>query len=155
MLPDKRIKEVMWLLDAGKHSQRQIAKITGISRVVIHRIASGKRKLRPTVKNATWDEDRYKRPFERCPICGNRVQLPCIACIVKRLDKEKTHRWERPEPLELALEDEHRKRYIKVKAWRERQDDPDFTVLPEEWPFQRKPHFTFVTNNKETKNENG
>jgi len=59
-------------------------------------------------------------------------------------------RFDRPEPLELALEDEHRKRYVKVREWREKQDDPDFTVLPEEWPFERKPHFA----NRKTKNEN-
>jgi len=150
MLSDERIKEVMRLLDAGKHSQRKIAKITGISRIVIHRIASGKRKLRPVTKNATWDEDRYKRPFERCPICGGRVQLPCIACVVRRLDKGRTLRVDGPEPLELALEDEHRKRYVKVKEWRERQDDPDFSELPEEWPFKRTP----LLLNDITKNEN-
>ena len=136
MLSNKRVKEVMRLLDAGQHSQRQIAKITGVSRIVIYRIASGKRALRPVTENTDWGEDRYKRPFERCPICGGLVQLPCIACIVKRLDKPNTFRWNRPESLELALEDEHRRRYVKVKEWREKQDDPDFAVLPEEWPFQ-------------------
>jgi len=57
MLSNERIKEVMQLLDAGQHSQRQIAKITGVSRIVIYRIVAGKRKIRPTAKNATWDED--------------------------------------------------------------------------------------------------
>ena len=145
MLPNERVKEVMQLLDTGRHSQRQIAKITGVSRIVIYRIAKGKRKLRQKTENTAWDEDRYKRPFERCPVCGGRVQLPCIACIVKRLGKAKTYRFDRPESLELALEGEHKKRYVKVKKWREKQDDPDFIEIPEEWPFTRKPHFTTVT----------
>ena len=154
MLPDERIKEVMRLLDTGGHSQRQIAKITGVSRIVVYRIAKGKRKLRPKTQNPTWDEDRHKRPFERCPTCGGLVQLPCIGCIVRRLGKKSRFGNESHESLKLALTDEHRKRYIKVKEWRQRQDDPDFIVLPEEWPFQRKPRFTVLTNKKETKNEN-
>jgi len=154
MLPNERIKEVMRLLDAGGHSQRQIAKITGVSRIVIYRIASGKRKLRTKAESTTWDEDRYKRPFERCPICGGLVQLPCIGCIVRRLERKTAFGSEKNEPLKLALEDKHRKRYVKVKEWRQRQDDPDFVVLPEEWPFQRKMRFKTATN-KEPKNENG
>jgi hypothetical protein len=149
MLPDERIKEVMRLLETGKHSQRQIAKLTGVSRIVIYRIASGKRKLRPVTENV-WDENRHRRPFERCPVCGGLVQLPCLGCILKRLGKGKTFRLDRYESLGLALEDEHRKRYAKVKAWRERQDDPDFTVLPEEWPFERKPPQCRVTKNVNT-----
>jgi transcriptional regulator with XRE-family HTH domain len=148
MLPNEQIKDVMRLLGEGRHSQRQIAKLTGVSRIVIHRIASGKRKLRPVTENTTWDEDRYKRPFERCPVCGGLVQLPCIECIVKRLPKAAAFGIGRHESLQLALEDEHRKRYIKVKKWRLRQDDPDFTVLPEEWPFKRKPPIGTVTKNE-------
>jgi len=91
----------------------------------------------------------YRRPFERCPVCGGRVQLPCIACIVRRLERPIRWRPDRYEPLELALEDEHRKRYIKVKEWRERQDDPDFCVIPEHWPFRMKIPFA----DKELKNE--
>ena len=154
MLPNDRIKEVMRLLDAGRNSQRQIAKLTGVSRIVIYRIARGKRKLQPVTKSTAWDEDRYKRPFERCPVCGGLVQLPCIGCIVERLDKPTDSEQELHESLDLALEDEHRKRYIKVKEWRLRQDDPDFAVLPEEWPFQRKMRFKTAAN-KEPKNENG
>ena len=151
MLSNEQIKEVMRLLETGQHSRRQIAKIIGTSRIMVYRIERGKKRLQPTIKKEREDEDRHKRPFERCPVCGGRVQLPCIACVVSKLDKVKTFRCNKPESLKLALEDEHRKRYEKIKEWREKQDDPDFTVLPEEWPFRRKPAFVTVTKNKESK----
>ena len=139
MLSNEQIKEVRQLLDAGQHSRRQIAKMIGVSRIMIYRIERGKRRINPAVKNPAWDEDRHQRPFERCPVCGGKVQLPCIACIVRRLEKPAARQWEHLEAVELALEDEHRKRYIKIKEWRESQDDPDFAVLPDDWPFRTKP----------------
>ncbi len=135
MLPIERIDEVMQLLAAGGLSQRQIAKRTGVSRVVIHRLATGKRKPRPEPENTDWGADRPTRPFERCSICGGLVQFPCLACIVKRLVGKNVIRDEKMEPLGLELEGDHYKRYLEVRSWRERQDNPDFSELPEAWPF--------------------
>jgi len=36
-------------------------------------------------------------------------------------------------PLDLQLMDEHRKRYERIKAWREMQSDPYFTEVPTQW----------------------
>lgn len=138
MLPQEKIDEVVRLLNEKKLSQRMISKMTGVSRIVIHRIETGKRKIRLPVKPPEWDADRYKRPFERCPVCGGKVQLPCIGCVVRSLRKDGEYQHDNESTLRLELEDEHRKRYLKIKQWRERQKNPDFTELPEDWPFAKR-----------------
>jgi predicted proteasome-type protease len=44
------------------------------------------------------------------------------------------------EPLELHLLDEHHRRYERIKAWREAQDDPYFTAVTPQWrrEFERR-----------------
>jgi len=37
------------------------------------------------------------------------------------------------EPLELHLLDAHRRRYERIKAWREAQSDPYFTAVTPQW----------------------
>lgn len=37
------------------------------------------------------------------------------------------------DPLDLHLLDEHRKRYERIKAWRESQSDPYFAEVPNGW----------------------
>lgn len=135
MLAPEKVDEIKLLLGEKKLSQRKIAKLTGVSRVVIHRIATGKRNVQNVTKQPEWDADRYKRPFERCPVCGGLVQLPCIACIVKSLRNDNSYRYDKGTTLGLELEDDHRKRYLQVKAWRERQENPNFEETPENWPF--------------------
>jgi hypothetical protein len=37
------------------------------------------------------------------------------------------------DPLGLLLLEEHRRRYERIRAWREAQSDPHFTEVPAEW----------------------
>ncbi len=139
MLPPSVISEVKRLLALGELSQRSIARLTGASRVVVHRVASGKRKDRVSKTHEAW-----KVPWEssdstkpgRCPTCGAKVKLPCLACLI-RPGAKIVSETETPLAGELSLKPEHQKRYEQVKAWREMQDDPNFTATPKDWPFRR------------------
>jgi hypothetical protein len=44
------------------------------------------------------------------------------------------------DPLALHLLDEHRRRYERIKTWREAQSDPYFTVVTPQWrrEFERR-----------------
>lgn len=141
MLPDEKIAEVKRLLALGTHSQRAVSKATGVSRIVVYRIATGKRRVKPKSPKEEWDVDRSGRPFERCPICGSKVQMPCTACLTRKvltkaefstIPDSKSHSFE------LQLEEEHRLRYEQVRAWRESQQNPNFTEIPENWPFRKR-----------------
>lgn len=142
MLSEEIIQEIIALLAEKKLSQRAIARQTGVSRVVVHRIATGKRKPKKKRLPQPWEEDRSGRPFERCPHCGTRAQLPCLACLLRNyLRKENPTRFRDSSDftLHLQLEEPHKKRYEQVRAWRLAQNDPDFTEVPENWPFLRNP----------------
>lgn len=77
MIDQHTIDQVVRLLDDGRTSQREIARRLRISRALISDIANGRR-------------GRYGRPHAaaltelpqvvRCPACGVRVELPCVAC---------------------------------------------------------------------------
>lgn len=141
MLDNQKIREVMQWLDSGLHSQRSISRMTGVSRAVVQRIASGKRKEAETPVKAEWEVDWNERSFERCPRCGALVRVPCMACIIREV-AAKTDVPTYPDSpgsiLDLKLEKEHRKRYEKVRAWREAQKDPNFTEIPDDWPFRKR-----------------
>jgi len=141
MLSGERVKEVKEMLASGLYSQRTISRLTGVSRVVIHRIATGKRKDKIERPREEWEEDWTGRPFQRCPHCGAKVQLPCLACIIRNvLQKSEPSVFRNPPGLllHLELEERHRVRYEQVKAWREAQKNPDFVDIPEDWPFRKR-----------------
>lgn len=137
MLPEEKVEEVKWLLSM-ELSQREVARRTGVSRCVVHRIATGKRKGRRPPPSEPWDVDRTGQPFTRCPDCGSLVQLPCHACLVRAATSPATRPKRTPALVGLELKDEHRERYEQVKAWREAQEDPNFKTVPPDWPFCRK-----------------
>ncbi len=64
------------------------------------------------------------------------MKLPCLACLI-RPGAKIVSETETPLAGELSLKPEHQKRYEQVKAWREMQDDPNFTATPKDWPFRR------------------
>ncbi len=94
MLPPSTIAEVKRLLALGTLSQRQIARRTGVSRIVVHRIAGGKRKDRvPKTEKALdvpWEPNDSTKP-ERCPTCGAKVKLPCLACMIRHYRNNESH----------------------------------------------------------------
>lgn len=119
MLPQEKIDEVKQLLEAGRYSERAVSRLTGVSRSVIKRIATGERREKIQRPPEIWEEDRSGRPFRRCSICGGLVQLPCLACALR--DRKRTPGFP-DDPISsdlvlgLNLKEEHRIRYEIVKA---------------------------------------
>ena len=134
MLAPSMVKEICRLLAEGNFSQRQIARLTGVSRGTIGAIASGKR---PDYELRSRTEDEFERlagPPRRCPTCGGMVYMPCRLCALRKqlASKKKKRRQLDPLPnpppdppldprLEgffgLELRDEHCERYERVHAW--------------------------------------
>lgn len=141
VLEQEKVNEVKELLAGGKWSQRMISRMTGVSRVVVHRIATGKRKERSERVKEEWDVDWNGKPYRRCSVCGAKVQLPCLACIIRqvvRMTRPARFRDSESFTIALELEEKHHLRYEQIKAWRQSQNDPDFDELPEDWPFHRR-----------------
>ncbi|PHS00445.1 MAG: hypothetical protein COA78_23965 [Blastopirellula sp.] len=92
-LASHEVREVKKLLDQ-KVSQVEIKKITGISRMTIYKIKNGLRKETTDDHFAGNPEHRafFNGPVERCPGCGRKVHMPCLACKVdslKRLERDR------------------------------------------------------------------
>ncbi len=138
MLPSSTVAELKRLLARADLSQRKIARRTGVSRSTVGRIAGGKRKERVPKTKEPW-EIAATGKIGRCPVCGAKVKLPCLYCIIRNLGKSGT---ETGVPLKIALElkDVHQKRYEQVKAWREQLErfDGNDCELPEDWPFRKR-----------------
>ena len=85
MLETAVVEQVQQLLAAGL-SQREAARKVGVSRGSVHAIATGKRTLR---ENPSRDADEAelvtpRGPWQRCPQCGGRVMMPCLACQIRQ-----------------------------------------------------------------------
>ncbi|HEX4132910.1 MAG TPA: hypothetical protein VHZ24_22950 [Pirellulales bacterium] len=78
--------EVQRLLTQEKLSHRRVAKLVGISRSTVGKIATGRRRAWP---DRPASDDSYSirpsGPVARCPGCGGRVYLPCRLCHVRML----------------------------------------------------------------------
>jgi len=90
MIANTTVRKVTTLLKEGKWSQRQIARMTGVSRGSVGAIARGTR----TTHNPENQEEEMRiippsGPPTRCPYCGRLVQKPCLACQIRAL-REKT-----------------------------------------------------------------
>lgn len=138
MLPAEKINEVKRLLSLGL-SQREVERRSGVSRAVVQRVASGKRKDRVVKPPEPWEVD-WTGEVGKCPECNAKVMLPCMACIIRNIPAGASHATRGDggsfEP-GLDLDEEHRARYEQVKAWREMQADPNFTETPPDWPFRK------------------
>lgn len=123
MIPQSKVNEVRRLLVAGQFSQRQIARLTGVSRGTVGAIASGRR---PDYNRQRPNGDLWPDvwgPRERCPGCGLRVYMPCRVCAARSFKASQPRQRSLPgtgrEPeLRLELKEEHRRRYEQVRAWR-------------------------------------
>lgn len=81
MIDNAIIRKIQILVKQGRMSQRQIAKHTGVSRGTVQAVANGQRTeySHSTSKSAvTWVVPSGQP--ERCPQCGGRVRMPCLAC---------------------------------------------------------------------------
>jgi len=90
MLEHQLVLRVVLLLSQKKYSQRQIAKMTGVSRGTVIAIAKGRRKL--TLRKTEMKEKKNPLPRgepRRCPLCGAMVQMPCLACTLRRIAKKR------------------------------------------------------------------
>jgi transcriptional regulator with XRE-family HTH domain len=124
MLAPYQIDLVRRLLVEKKLTQRQLARLTGVSRGTIAQIAAGRRP--PTSPTRSQDADDFDVPLvppERCPTCGGWVYPPCRLCHMRELLR-KHGQIARLGPLEypiihgLDLKPRHRKRYQQVRRFR-------------------------------------
>ncbi len=82
------VEEIRSLLSQRQLSQRKIAKRLGVSRGTVNAIALGKRPDRPVRRRA----DDFIAPRgipQRCPICGGLVQMPCLVCQVRAIQRRR------------------------------------------------------------------
>ena len=90
MLKQSDVDRVVELLRSGRLSQRRIADQVGVSRGIVAAIADGRR------GHHGRQLDNEMRPLNagRCPTCGVRVYLPCVACRAREFQR-RTHRGRR------------------------------------------------------------
>jgi transcriptional regulator with XRE-family HTH domain len=130
MIASETVAEVRRLLGEGKHSQREIARLMGISRGSISAIASGRRPDYESLGQAEQEEWQPDGPPARCPGCGGMVYLPCLLCRVREAVVGSPQRTPQQEafgdddPLALKLRPEHRARFEEMRAWPREVADP-------------------------------
>ncbi|MBN1395699.1 MAG: helix-turn-helix domain-containing protein [Pirellulales bacterium] len=127
MLSPEIVDEVRRLLAEGVHSQRKIARLTGVSRGSVCAIANGRRTERRRCSDE--DQERPSGPPRRCPGCGGMVYMPCLLCRAR----EKSNVARRAfflrrvsAPAGLELRPEHHARYLQVRDWRRRNHGRPF-----------------------------
>jgi hypothetical protein len=82
MIAPTIVKEVRRLLTEERLSQRKVARLVGISRGTVGRIASGERPDYPASRpSSDWPEP--SGPPQRCSCCGGMVYMPCRLCYVR------------------------------------------------------------------------
>lgn len=131
MIEPAIIDHVERLLAEGVHSQRKIARMTGISRGTVGAIAAGRRPdyAARRTERADADEAPFRGPARRCPGCGRLVLLPCLACRIER-DKAagRTPRRD-PRPDEgrpdLDLRPDDRARYEEMRGGHALPEEPE------------------------------
>lgn len=85
MLKPDQVQLVKELRATGR-SQREISRETGIARETVRGIVNGKRPhyAKDQAESGVADNENALRLFEgkvdRCPTCGGRVYIPCLAC---------------------------------------------------------------------------
>jgi transcriptional regulator with XRE-family HTH domain len=125
MIAPNLVAEIRRALADGSFSQRQIARLMGVSRGTVGAIAAGKRpdyQARQDLAKEQWEEPTG--PPVRCPGCGGMVYMPCVLCRARNAEIEKLrptpNTWPNTLPpygeiVELNLRPEHRIRYEQVR----------------------------------------
>jgi len=81
MLKSQIVLKILFLLKEKKFSQRKIAKMVGVSRGTVSAIALGKRKLTRYLSAQEGNKVVSPQgPPRRCPGCGAKTKMPCLAC---------------------------------------------------------------------------
>ena len=138
MIESQKILMVIRLLKEKKISQRNIARIMGISRGSVSAIARGK------IRRDFMEDVKIhpKGAWVRCPECGGKTQMPCTVCYLSKIIgvRSKDSQWNFSVPktglLGIELKGWKLRRYLKIRKWREEQLDPNFDVIPESWPWK-------------------
>ncbi|MCA9184662.1 MAG: hypothetical protein R3E01_11595 [Pirellulaceae bacterium] len=125
MLTDEQVIKARELIASRELSQRQIARLLGISRTMVQTIARGRRQLK--VEREPSDEPEFRDRVEpvRCTGCGMMIDvIPCVYCAAMRYRDATKRRTLRGEPQQnkavigLKLRPEHERRYCDVLAAR-------------------------------------
>jgi hypothetical protein len=85
VITEELIEEIRGLLCAGNCSQRVIARRLGVSRGAVQAVARGKYRLYVPLKRSS--DEGFQPPqgmHLRCPGCGGKVQMPCLACYLRK-----------------------------------------------------------------------
>jgi transcriptional regulator with XRE-family HTH domain len=129
MLSNHVVHMIRELLEAG-FSQRQVEKLTLVSRGRIADIALGRRPDYEQIRRQRENEARGPSGApRRCPHCGSLVYLPCVGCRARRARAAwhaagRPRREERGGPVRLELDNQHRQRYERIRRrgnWSGRQ----------------------------------
>lgn len=84
MIASGVVGEIRCLLEKGTLSQRSIAARLGVSRGTVSAIALGKRPDYEARRRLRGDDLIPPSGVpRRCPGCGRRVQMPCLACYLE------------------------------------------------------------------------
>jgi len=123
MISDAQILLTLHHLAAGR-SQRETARLVGISRGSVGNIQHGRLRPRGVTPDAAAQSTEL-RPFSgppaKCPTCGARVYLPCLACRVRRLRDQRNGPAEQAgHPIHLELRPDDLRRYRQVVDARRR-----------------------------------
>ena len=87
MIALEKVEEVVRLLTNWDLSQREIAKLAGVSRATVGAIAAGKR-IRSAAPPGPRAVAEPAGPLVRCGGCGGLVVLPCRLCRVRAIKAE-------------------------------------------------------------------
>jgi IS30 family transposase len=81
MLDRETVATIQTLLSTTNSSQRAIARRLGVSRGAVQSILRRQsRLLSPLTRAANGDT----APHARCPGCGAKVKMPCLACYLRK-----------------------------------------------------------------------
>ena len=117
MISEDTILCIQEILVQNIHTHRQIAEQCGVSRQFVSNVANGKR----TLKNQRYKPfELNQENYERCPSCGCRVLMPCLACYLKKVVFPISNEHQEKLTVGLNLRPEHHKRYLQVRAEREK-----------------------------------
>jgi DNA-binding XRE family transcriptional regulator len=88
MLTPELVERIRRLLADGRMTQRGIARELRVSRGTVDAIAHGRRS-NDAVQGRGWTPslETSAGPIERCPGCGVRVRMPCLACRLRTLQQ--------------------------------------------------------------------
>ena len=85
MISAATVEQVRRLLGEGGLSQRQIARHCGISRGTVNAIALGRRPSERRPNERPWQSFTPPQGIhKRCPGCGAKAQMPCLACYLRQ-----------------------------------------------------------------------